>query len=148
MRAILRGAMNEESTTPDPVELGSRLLDAANRRDLDTALRFYAPDAVVENAQGLGTFEGKAAIRSFWQDWLASYEELRLEREEVLDLGRGLVFSVFLMRGRPFGSSRFVELRYAGVGTWRDGQIVRTMFSTDIDNARAAAERLAEERDG
>jgi ketosteroid isomerase-like protein len=55
--------MPDESTTPDLVELGSRLLEAANRRDLDAALRFYAPDAVVENAQGLGTFEGKAAIR-------------------------------------------------------------------------------------
>jgi ketosteroid isomerase-like protein len=145
LRAILRGAMTDQPTTPDLVELGSRLLEAANRRDLDAALRFYAPDAVVENAQGLGTFEGKAAIRDFWQDWLASYGELWLEREEVLDLGHGLVFSVFLMRGRPVGSSRLVELRYAGVGTWRDGLIVRTMFSTDIDNARAAAERLAQE---
>jgi limonene-1,2-epoxide hydrolase len=49
----------EESTTPDPVELESRLLEATNRRDLDAALRFHTPDAVVENADGLGTFEGK-----------------------------------------------------------------------------------------
>jgi ketosteroid isomerase-like protein len=96
--------MTEESTTPDLVQLESRLLEATNRRDLDAALRFYATDAVWENAQGLGTFEGKAAIHGFLQDWLANYEELWFEREEVLDLGHGLVFSVFLMRGRPVGS--------------------------------------------
>src|ERR1043166_1362366 len=97
--------MSEESTTPDLVELGSRHLEAAIRRDLDAMLSFYASDAVLENAEGLGTFEGKAAIRGFWQDWLASYEEFWVEREEVLDLGYGVVFSVLLTRGRPVGSS-------------------------------------------
>jgi ketosteroid isomerase-like protein len=52
--------MSEESTTPDLVELGSRHLEAANRRDFDAVLSFYVPDAVLENAEGLGTFEGKA----------------------------------------------------------------------------------------
>src|SRR5437899_7290688 len=97
--------MSEESTIPDLVELGSRLLEAANRRDFDAMPRFYAPDAVLENAEGLGTLEGKTAIRGFWQDWLASYEELWVEREEVLDLGHGAVFSVLLTRGRPVGST-------------------------------------------
>ena len=138
--------MSEESTTPDLVELESRLLEATNRRDLDAALRFFAPDAVWENAQGLGTFEGKAAIRGFLQDWLANYEELWYEREEVLDLGHGLVFSVFLMRGRPVGSGGEVRQRTGGVAEWADGLIVRITFNTDIDNARAAAERLAKER--
>ena len=96
--------MLEESTTPDLFERESRLLEAANRRRLDAALGFYAPNAVLENADGLGTLEGKAAIRHFWQHWLASYGELWVERKEVLHLGHGLVFSVLLRRGRPVGS--------------------------------------------
>ena len=94
----------EESTTPDLFERESRLLEAANRRGLDAALGLYAPDAALENADGLGPLEGKAAIRHFWQDWLASYGELWVERKEVLHLGHGLVFSVLLRRGRPVGS--------------------------------------------
>ena len=37
-------------------------------------LTFFAPGAIWEDA-GLGTFEGAAAIRGFWRDWFASYEE-------------------------------------------------------------------------
>ena len=138
--------MTEESTTPDLVELGSRALEAGNRGDLDAVMSFYAPDAVVENADGLGTFEGKAAIRDLWQDWLASFEELWVEPEEVLDLGHGLVFSVFLVRGRPVGSGGEVRQRTGGVTELANGLIVRVTFYTDIDNARAAAQRLAQER--
>jgi len=50
------------------------------------------------------------------------------------------------MRGRLAGSSGSVELRYAGVSTWADGLIERVTTYLDINEARAAAERLAEER--
>jgi ketosteroid isomerase-like protein len=90
--------------------------------------------------------KAKAAIREFLQDWLANYEELWVEREEVLDLGHGLVFSVFLMRGRPVGGGGEARQRTACVTKWADSLIVRITFYTDIDKARAAAERLAQER--
>jgi ketosteroid isomerase-like protein len=138
--------MPEEPTTPYLEELGSRLLEAANRGDLDAVMSFYAPDAVLENAEGIGTFEGKAAIRDFWQDRLASYEELWVEREELLDLGHGLVLSVLLTRGRPVGSSGDVRQPIGGVMEWADGLIVRVTFYTDIDGVRVRAERLAQER--
>jgi ketosteroid isomerase-like protein len=62
------------------------------------------------------------------------------------ELGSGVTLGAFLVRGRLAGSSGLVELRYAGVTTWTDGLIdwVTTYF--DIDEARAAAERLAKER--
>jgi hypothetical protein len=41
---------------------------------------------------------------------------------------------------------RFVELRYAVVATWVDGLIQRITSYADIDQARADAERLAQER--
>jgi hypothetical protein len=39
-----------------------------------------------------------------------------------------------------------VRQRNAVVGEWADGLIVRMTLYTDIDEARAAAERLAKER--
>ena len=66
--------VSEESTTPDLLEPSRRFVEAANRRDLDAMLSFFAPGAIWEDA-GLGTFEGAAAIRGFWQDWFASYVE-------------------------------------------------------------------------
>jgi ketosteroid isomerase-like protein len=138
--------MAEESTTPDLVELTRRFREAGNRRHLDAMLGFFAPDAVLENAEGLGTFEGKAAIRRFWQDWFASFEELEVEPEERLDLGNGVVFSVVIQKAHLVGSSGEVRQRNAVVTEWADGLIVRMTLYTDIDKARADAERLAEER--
>jgi ketosteroid isomerase-like protein len=53
---------------------------------------------------------------------------------------------MFIQRGRPPDSTGWVELRYAAVYTWRDGLIERATQYSDIDEARAAAERLAQER--
>jgi ketosteroid isomerase-like protein len=136
--------MSERSTNPDLVELGSRLFEAANRRDLDAVLSFFAPDAVWEGE--LVTSEGAAAIRGFFEDWFASYEELWLEREEVLDLGNGVVFDVLIQKARLVGTSGDVRHRSALVAVWVEGLIERVTNYTDIDEARAAAERLAEER--
>ena len=138
--------MPDESTTPDLVELGSRLLEAGNRRDLDAILSFFAPDAVWESGEAMGTFEGVAAIRGLFHDWLASYEELRAEQEDGLDLGNGVVFAVVIQEGRLIGSSGELRTRYAVVTEWVEGRIVRVTNYTDIDEARAAAERLAAER--
>ena len=68
--------MAEESTTPDLIELGNRFLEATNRRDFDAMMSFFAPDAVWEGTALRTPFQGVAAIRDFWQDWFASYEEI------------------------------------------------------------------------
>src|ERR1700680_2612411 len=96
--------MSEESTTPDLVDLGRRFLEAANRRDFDAMLSFFAPDAVWDTLGGLGTFEGHGAIRAFWEDWYSSYEEAEIEPEEMLDLGNGVTFAVLVQNSRPDGS--------------------------------------------
>jgi ketosteroid isomerase-like protein len=135
-----------ESTTPDPVELRRGLLEAWNRRDFDAAQSFFAPDAVWETV-GLGTtFEGVAAIRGFWQDWWAGYEELWVELEENLDLGNGVTFGVVVAKGRPVGTSGYVRHKNAFVIVWVRGLVVRVTNYPDADEARTAAERLAEER--
>src|SRR6266480_619466 len=77
-----------EATTPDLVELARRSIEATNERDLDAIMAFYAPDAVWDASPlGIGTFEGQAAVRSFLEDWFASYEKWELHAEKLQDLG-------------------------------------------------------------
>jgi ketosteroid isomerase-like protein len=137
--------MPEESTTPDLLELVRRSIESANDRDFDSTPSFFASDAVWDMSPlGAGTYEGRAAIRCFLEDWFRAYDELESEPEAILDLGNGVAFSVLLQNARLTGSAGQVQLRYAAVGVWVDGLIVRTTYYTDIDGARAAAERLAE----
>jgi len=140
--------MPEESTTPDLVELVRRAFEAANRRDLDAVASRFAEDGTFDgSAFGGDHFEGRAAIRSFFEDWFGTYEELEFGVEEVRDLGNGVVFAVVVQNGRPAGSAGHLRQREGWVLVWVRGLIERFTASGDIDEARAAAERLAEERE-
>jgi ketosteroid isomerase-like protein len=113
---------------------------------LDVGLKHYAPDAVYDS-DGLGTgFEGLAAIRRFMEDWTAAYDDFSMMPEEVSDLGNGATLSIVLQSGRPVGSTGRVEWRFAAIAFWVDGLIVRAVTYADIEEARAAAARLAPER--
>jgi ketosteroid isomerase-like protein len=140
--------VSEESTTPNLEEQRMRrFLEALHdRHDLDAALRFYAPDCVVE--QETGTLEGVSAFRAFLEEWLGLYEEIQWELEEVLDLGNGVGFVVIRLRSRPVGSSGHVQMRFASVSARTEGLVTwaRQYTEDDIEKARAAAERLAQER--
>src|SRR3979490_3269748 len=102
--------MFEESTTPDHGELTRRSFEAAGRHDLDTAIGFYAPDAVWDLSDlGIGTFEGLAAIRRFVEEWWGTWSEHTLEVQEVVHVGHGVVFLAAREEGRPRGSDGHVE---------------------------------------
>jgi ketosteroid isomerase-like protein len=138
--------MHEESTTPDLVERMRLMFEAADRADWDGVLRFVAPEAVWE-ATGLGTsFDGAAAIRVFLKEWSGPYNDWGIDVEEIVDLGNGVTFAVFVQKGHPIGSTGEVQWRHAQVGEWADGVVVRITVYRDIDEARAAAERLAKDR--
>jgi len=90
--------------------------------------------------------EGREAIRGFYEDWRDPFEDYEQVLEELRDLGNGVTFAVLHQRARPRGSSGVVALRYAAVSTWRNNLIEQLTIYTDIDEARAATERLAEEQ--
>jgi ketosteroid isomerase-like protein len=138
--------MAEGSTTRDLVEFVLQAFEALSRRDFDAATSFWAPDAVWDlDAWGIGTFEGLTAIRGLAEDWLGNYEEYLAEAEQILDLGQGVVFVAYREVARPFGSEGRLERRQAFVAVEREGLIGRMTMYADIDQARAAAERLASE---
>jgi ketosteroid isomerase-like protein len=137
--------VSHESTTPDLVELTRRTFEAANRRDLDSVASSFAEDAVLDG-RAAGIFESRTAIRRGLDDWFDTYEELDFEFEEVSDLGNGVVFAVVIQDGRPVGSAGHLQQREGWVYAWVGGLIARLTIY-DIDEARAAAERLAAERE-
>ena len=89
-------------------------------------------------------YEGRAAIRDFLDDWFGSYAELRMEVEESVVLDDGVVLAVVTQEGRPAGVDGRVHVREGWALCWSaDGLLARLMTYTDIDEARAAAGRLA-----
>ena len=136
--------MAEESTAPDPVELVRKQVEALNRRDLDGVMSSVAEDGVLDGrAEQL--LEGRATIRGFIDDWFGAYDELEYELEEVSHLGGGVVFAVVIQDGRLVGSAGRLRQREGWVYLCVGGSIAR-LTTSDVDEARAAAERLAEER--
>jgi ketosteroid isomerase-like protein len=133
----------EPTTSADPEEV-LRSIEAWNHGDFDALMALYSTDAVLD--MGVEVLEGREAIRGFFEDWSVAYEEYVSELREFRDLGNGVTFVVLRQGGRPEGSGGFVELRYALVATWAGGLVERATSYADIDEARAAAERLAEER--
>jgi ketosteroid isomerase-like protein len=141
--------MAEESTTPDLEELYRRAVEAYNRRDFDDLMSYFASDAVWETVPLGSRFEGVAAVRDFLEDWVRSYDEYVTEPEEILDLGGDVVSAVTHQEVRLAGSDGRIRPpeRFGYVFKWMDGLIVLAVaYGSDINEARAAAERLAEER--
>jgi ketosteroid isomerase-like protein len=135
--------MSKEFTTPDPVELVRKQFEALNRGDLDGVMSSVAEDGVLDGRADLN--EGRAAIRRFVEDWLGAFEELSYELEEVTHLGGGVVFAVVIQDARPIGGDGHVRQREGWVYLFVGGSIAR-LTTSDVDPARAAAERLAQER--
>jgi ketosteroid isomerase-like protein len=136
--------VSEESTIPDLAELTRVVFEAVNRRDLDAVMSFFAPDAFLA---GFEVVEGRAAIRGFLDEWFGYFAELRFEVEEFVVLDDGVVLAVVHQEGRPVGVDGQVHQREGWAIHWSaDGLLVRLTTHTDIDEARAAAERLAQER--
>ena len=139
--------ISEESTTTDLVRLARQAYEAIDRGDPDGLMSLFAADAVYDmSTAGFEIFQGAEAIRGFIEDWHRSWEDYRYEVEQLVDFGHGVALGVVRVSGRLVGGEGRIEQRVAHVAAWTNGKIVRQTHYTDITEARAAAERLAEER--
>ena len=90
----------------EDVELVCRSTDAYSRGDLDGTLETWAPDAVLDwsNSRGLeaGVVQGRGEIRRYMQRFLETFEEVRIEVEDVVEVQEGVVIAENLafVRGR------------------------------------------------
>ena len=140
--------MSEESTTPDPVERTRVFYETMDRDwDFDALAGFFAPDAVWDLSEShLGIYEGVAAIGDFLVGYWATWEDHHHEIEGIVDFGGGVLSVAIREDGCLKGSDARVQARHLQVFEWARGRILRISGYPDIDEARAAAERLAQER--
>jgi ketosteroid isomerase-like protein len=139
--------MPDETTNADVVALTQAFCMAGG--SVDEEMSFYGPDPVYDvSPMGIGVFRGRTAIRRFLADWMSSYDGYREDVQEVADFGNGVAFAAVRESGRPTGGA--IETRthstYGFAIVWIDGKIDRITAFPDIDEARTAAERLAEQR--
>jgi hypothetical protein len=87
------------------------------------------------------------AFRAFEEDWLVGYEDFAQEPEEIIDAGNGVGFVRYLQTARPRGTTGYVTQLEAMVAIIENGLVVQmTIYPhSDIAEARAVAERLAQE---
>jgi len=140
-------AMSEESTPPDSVEGTHQLHRFLNSRDLDAVTELFAPGSIWDASRwGLGSHEAPSSLRQFLRDWIGSFDVYELTLEEIQDVGNGIVFAVFFHAADLQGGGGSLRVRSSAVLDWEAGQLVGLTSYRDVDKARAAAERLAEER--
>jgi ketosteroid isomerase-like protein len=139
--------MSGESAASSLVELVQRSVDAVNRRDFGEFASFFGSDSIWDlSPMGLGIYRGSSAVRAFTEEWQGAYENFELALEEVLDVGNEVVFAVVVQAARLADSTAEVRMRYASVNSQAGGLFERITNYIDVDEARAAAERLAAER--
>lgn len=109
------------------VEAVYQVIDAYNRRDLDSFLALMDPDVEFtpyERAiEGLGPYLGHAGVRTWWKEAFEVLPDLNAEIHEIRDLGdQTLVHG--RLRGQGAGSGAAIERAMWLVIGWRDGKEV------------------------
>jgi ketosteroid isomerase-like protein len=135
------------SEQPSATELTRRIFASANGADFDAMMSFFGADSAWDVAPwGLGTHIGVASIRRFLEGWIGSFDEYHVIVEEIVDLGNDVVLAVATQYGHSAHMPGELRVRYAPVFTWSGSTAVRVTHYRDIDEARAAAARLAASR--
>ena len=102
---------------------------AANRRDFDLMLTGWASDIDYRAVEGApddhGPIHGKAEMRAYFQDWIDTFDDMKVEPLEVIDVGEDQVIAVLRSSGRAKLSGVETDLTYAVLSTIRGGKIVR-----------------------
>jgi hypothetical protein len=88
------------------VDLYHRAADAFNRRDLEAFLALMHPEIKVESRLVVmeGGYHGHEGVRRWWNDFLGTFPDYRVEIEEARDLGE-----VTLGHSRGWGHSAASE---------------------------------------
>lgn len=141
--------MPEELARVDREAAVRRSVDAFVRRDFEAVLSLYLPGAAWDTSPTGGpVFEGREALHRLFEEWTGPYVEIEQELQEFRDLGSGVTFGVVAQRARLAGSNGWIAFPYAAVAIWEGARIARVTIYADIDEARAAGERLAEDGRG
>jgi ketosteroid isomerase-like protein len=126
------------------IEIVKGFFDALTRMEpLEAIDAFCADDIDYRAAEGAiddrGPIHGKAALSAFVQDWLDTFDEVRLEPLELIDAGADQVVAIVRFSGRAKLSGIDSEMTYAEFSTIRDGKVAQGRQYWTRDEALEAA---------
>jgi ketosteroid isomerase-like protein len=105
------------------VELVRELIDAVNRADVAAFLARVHPDfewRTLESSPVAGVYKGHEAVRRYVEDWLTTFEGLRIDIDEISEVD-DQVLVVVRGHARGRGSGIEVENHLCQVWALRDG---------------------------
>ena len=108
------------------VELVRGIIDALNRGDLDEMLGRMDPDfewTPLEASPVARVYRGREQVRRYVEDWLGTFDSLRLELEDPTQVADRVV-AVVRGHGRGRASGVEIETRFCQVWTLRHGTAV------------------------
>ena len=123
------------------MEIVRRLIEQFNRDDYEAGIENWAPDAILDwSASGgpfAGVYRGRAEIQGFRQQFTGTFDEVRLELEDVVEIADALVVeNVGYFRGRE---GIEVQARSAWLIRVVEGKIASlTMYQTKGQALEAA----------
>jgi ketosteroid isomerase-like protein len=127
-------------------QLLHRYLEAVNRAakngDLGELLSFFSDDVVweaVEDAPDAGTYRGPEGLRSYFEDWLGTVDDIHFEEGEVTEVGNFIVADI-RARATIKGTDAAMDLPYAIAVRIADGKIVEGKEFREREDALAYAE--------
>ena len=98
------------------VEIVRRAYEAFSRAGLDALLEHVHPDAEYDVTAAIGPYAGmyygRAAIRNFLADYFESWEYVRMEPEDFIEVGEDHVVVLLRMHMRGKGSGVEVEAQH------------------------------------
>ena len=124
----------------DRVALARETFAAFNRRDVDTYLRAFSPDAEwwPLRSSTEGPYRGHDGIRAWVNDTAETFDQFQVEVEEVRECDdAALVFGRLSVRGR--GSGATVDVSMAWVFRFVEDKVVWAKSYSDREEALAEA---------
>jgi ketosteroid isomerase-like protein len=119
------------------VEALQRGYEALNSGDLSLVLELLDPDLEWHepgDSPEAGTHHGRDSFERFFRSWIDSFDEFRVEPEQVVQRGNDLV-AVVRQSGRGRASGVEIEIRLAHIWTVEDGRAVRWEAVANPDHA-------------
>ena len=108
------------------LDLVREIIDALNRADVDGMLARMDPDfewRPLEASPVAPVYRGPDQVRRYVEDWLGTFESVRLDIEELTGLG-DRVLAVVRAHGRGRASGVQLDSRFCQVWTVRGGSAV------------------------
>ena len=125
------------------VEIVRRAYEALNGTGLDRFVEHLHPDVEYDLSAAVGPFAGmyygRAAVRNFLADYFDSWDYVRMEPAEFIEVDEHHVLVPLRIHMRGKGSGAEVEARTFNLWTVRDGEAVRVAVHNDRAEALQAA---------